>query len=68
MCRSPTGFTDNREYAAAFDRHELLCSMLQIRYTPDRRAALGEFVADGAPAALTRRDQRSGATRDSRRL
>lgn len=38
-------FTDDSEYATAFDRYEFLRSMLEIRYTPGRRAALGEFVA-----------------------
>lgn len=44
-CRSALAdFTDDSEYAAAFNRYEFLRSMLEIRYTSGRRAALGEFV------------------------
>ena len=42
---------DDREYTTAFDRYEFLRAMLEIYYTPEKRAALGEFV------------RRSGATR-----
>lgn len=38
-------FTDDREYAAAFDRYELLRGMLEVKYTTAKRAALGEFAA-----------------------
>jgi len=45
-CRSALAeFTDDREYAAAFDRYEFLRGMLEINYTTAARAALGEFVA-----------------------
>jgi hypothetical protein len=44
-CRSaPAEFTDDSQYVAAFDRYEFLRSMLEIRYSQARRAALGEFV------------------------
>lgn len=43
--------TDDREYKTAFDRYEFLRAILEIYYTPEKRAALGEFVL------------RSGATR-----
>jgi hypothetical protein len=41
--------TDDREYTAAFDRYELLRGMLEIHYTPGKRAALGEFVFRSIP-------------------
>jgi hypothetical protein len=36
--------TDDREYTAAFDRYEFLRCMLEIYYTQEKRAALGEFL------------------------
>jgi hypothetical protein len=44
-CRAAMAdLTDDREYAAAFDRYEFLRAMIEIYYTPQRRAPLGEFV------------------------
>lgn len=44
-CRTAlTEVTDEREYAAAFDRYEFLRGMLEIAYGQRPVAALGEFV------------------------
>jgi hypothetical protein len=52
-CRAATeDLTDEREYAAAFDRYEFLRGMLEIAYGEIPVAALGEFVS------------RTGATRN----
>jgi hypothetical protein len=45
-CRAALAdLTDDSEYVAAFDRYEFLRSMIEVHYTQQRRAALGEFVS-----------------------
>lgn len=50
-CRSAMEeMTDDREYAAAFDRYEFLRGMLEIAYGQDQVAALGDFVTRAGAA------------------
>jgi hypothetical protein len=50
--------TDDREYKTAFDRYEFLRGMLEIHYTREKRAALGEFVGRfGATRSVPDADQ-----------